>query len=506
MNNKRLTISLIATVLSFFINMGISFFLTPFIVQNIGSEAYGFVSLAQNFTNYAQIITVALNSMSGRFITIAYHRGDKKEASKYMTSTFYANIFMCLLLLIPSAFCICDLENIINITPELVADVKLLFIFIFLSFFVSLLYAAFSNATYISNRKDLDAKRNIESYVVRVVVLVVCYVVFKPKLVYVGIASIAMSVYVLIANIRYLKTLTPDLHIKKENYSFAKVKTLVKSGFWNSFNNLSNVLSTGLDLLIANLFISSDAMGTLSIAKQLPGVIQTLIGTIGGVFAPNYTIAYAKGDKKDLLVKIRQSMIVLGTISNLCLIVLVVIGKSFFTLWLPDQDADHLQLLSILTIAGFAINGSVQCIFNIYVITNKIRANALVSFASNLLTVGIVFFLLNTTNLGIYAIASVSTMITIIRNIIFSIPYAAHCIKIKLWFLFKPVLLNLIALIVCALSGSIITARLQIHSWLSLILVAGLIGVVSLIVNLAIITTKDEKIAVYEGLKRRMSR
>lgn len=506
MNNKRLTISLIATVLSFLINMGMSFFLTPFIVRNIGSEAYGFVSLAQNFINYAQIVTVALNSMSGRFITIAYHRGDKEEASKYMTSTFYANIFLCLLLLIPSAFCIWDLENIINITPELVVDVKFLFIFIFLSFFVNLLYAAFSNATYISNRKDLDAKRNIESYVVRVVTLVVCYVAFKSKLVYVGIASLAMSVYVLIANIRYVRLLTPDLHIKKENYSFAKVQTLVKSGFWNSFNNLSNVLSTGLDLLIANLFISSDAMGTLSIAKQLPGVIQTLIGTIGGVFAPNYTIAYAKGDKKDLLAKIRQSMIILGTISNLCLIVLVVMGKSFFDLWLPDQDADQLQLLSILTIAGFAINGSVQCIFNIYVITNKIRANALVSFASNLLTIGIVFFLLNTTNLGIYAIAGVSTLITIIRNITFSIPYAAYCIKVKPWFLFRPVLLNLFALFVCALSGSIITARLQVHSWLCLILVAGLIGAISLIVNLAIITTKAEKIAAYEGLKRRMSR
>lgn len=501
MDNKRLTISLVATVVAFLINMGISFFLTPFIVNTIGSEAYGFVSLSQNFTNYAQVVTVALNSMSGRFITIAYHRGDINEANKYLTSTFYANIFMCLVLSIPAIGCVVNLESIVNIATEIVVDVKVLFIFMFLSFFVMLVYSAFANATYIANRKDLEAKRNIESYIIKVVILLGSYLFLKPKVAYVGVAALATSIYILIANVKYLRVLTPDLNVGVEYYSFSKVKELVRAGFWNSFNSLSNILSTGLDLLITNLFISSAAMGTLSIAKQIPAVIQTLIGTIGGVFAPNYTIAYARNDKTDLMCKIRQSMILLGIVSNLCLIVLVVVGKSFFSLWMPNQDPEQLQTLSILTIAGFAVNGCVQCIFNIYVITNKIRANAVVSFVSNVMTVAIVFVLLKSTDLGIYAVAAVSTVVTILRNLLFSIPYAAHCINERAREFYKPVFCNLIALIVCSMVGTYVVDRLTINSWYSLILTAAVVAMISLIVNVLIITTKKEKLAVITALK-----
>lgn len=503
MNNKRLTISLVATVLAFLFNMGISFFLTPFIVENIGSEAYGFVSLAQNFTNYAQVVTVALNSMSGRFITIAYHRGDLKEANRYLTSTFYANIFMCLVLLVPAIGCVVNLESIVNIAAEIIIDVKMLFVFMFLSFFVMLIYSAFANATYIANRKDLEAKRNIESYILKVVILLGCYMFLEPKVAYVGVAALATSIYILIANIKYLRLLTPDLNVGVEHYSFSKVKELVQSGVWNSFNSLSNILSTGLDLLITNLFISSAAMGTLSIAKQIPAVIQTLIGTIGGVFAPNYTIAYAKDDKEDLMCKIRQSMIVLGLVSNLCLIVLLVVGKSFFSLWVPNQDAVQLQILSILTVAGFAVNGCVQCVFNIYVITNKIKANAMVSFVSNVFTIIVVFILLKTTNLGIYAVASVSTVVTILRNLIFSIPYAAHCIRVKAWIFFKPVLLNLLALVVCSGVGMLVINRFMINNWCSLLLVAVIVAAISLMINFLIITTRKEKIAVIRQIRKK---
>ena len=60
---KRLLMTIltsgIATILSFLI----SFILTPYITNKLGVEAYGFVTLAKNFTQYATIITIALTRM-----------------------------------------------------------------------------------------------------------------------------------------------------------------------------------------------------------------------------------------------------------------------------------------------------------------------------------------------------------------------------------------------------------------------------------------------------------
>ena len=53
---KTIVISGLSVVISYLIN----FFLTPFITDNIGMGAYGFVSIANNVVTYAGIITVAL--------------------------------------------------------------------------------------------------------------------------------------------------------------------------------------------------------------------------------------------------------------------------------------------------------------------------------------------------------------------------------------------------------------------------------------------------------------
>ena len=45
MYKKQLSINLIANIMSFSIGVGVSFILTPFLIEHIGKEAYGFYPL-----------------------------------------------------------------------------------------------------------------------------------------------------------------------------------------------------------------------------------------------------------------------------------------------------------------------------------------------------------------------------------------------------------------------------------------------------------------------------
>ena len=80
---KQSAINLLAQIVMFGVNLCISFFLVPYITEVIGVDAYGFVGLANDFVSYSQIVTVAINSMASRFITIKIHEGDKEEANKF---------------------------------------------------------------------------------------------------------------------------------------------------------------------------------------------------------------------------------------------------------------------------------------------------------------------------------------------------------------------------------------------------------------------------------------
>ena len=72
--SKQMAINMVAAIVSFLIGTGINFVLAPYLVKELGSETYGFIGLANNFVQYATIVTSALNSMSGRFISIEIGR------------------------------------------------------------------------------------------------------------------------------------------------------------------------------------------------------------------------------------------------------------------------------------------------------------------------------------------------------------------------------------------------------------------------------------------------
>ena len=70
-----------ASLLSCLVSLGISFLITPTVIYKLGSEAQGFVTMANNFVSYAAIAAMARNSMAGRFITVKIHQNDADEYS-----------------------------------------------------------------------------------------------------------------------------------------------------------------------------------------------------------------------------------------------------------------------------------------------------------------------------------------------------------------------------------------------------------------------------------------
>lgn len=135
----------IATILSFLI----SFSLTPYITNKLGVEAYGFVTLAKNFTQYATIITIALNSYAARYITVSYHKNDMKKSQEYISSVFYGDVTISAVIMIIAVGFIVFLDKILNISLELVFSVKLLFFFVFLSFVITTVGTSYTAAAYI---------------------------------------------------------------------------------------------------------------------------------------------------------------------------------------------------------------------------------------------------------------------------------------------------------------------------------------------------------------------
>lgn len=501
-DKKRLFINLTAQIMAFAVNMGVSFIVTP-IIEEISTELSGFVGLANNFITCAQIVVSALNTMASRFITIHIHKKDEQQANEYFSSVFFGNLLMACVFLIPMLTLIVFVNKLFQVPDLYVTDIRILWFFLFANFFVSIIGSVFGVATYCKDRLDLTSIRTIQAEVIRVVFLVTAYNLFPKYIWYIGVASLLHTTYLTLSNIQFTKRLLPEIHIKKTYFRWKKVWELVSLGLWNSLTRLSQVLLDELDILISNLFIGATAMSALSVAKTVPTAISGLMGTIVGVFSPQITIAYAKGDKKELVEIIKSSNRIMIFLMSIPIAFVTAYGDIFFSLWAKERDPHQMHILAMLGMGVLYVSMSIQVLYHVFIITKKVKANSIVMIISGVLSTSLVFILLNTTNLGLYAIAGVSTVLGLLRNLIFTPIYASKCLELKWATFYGDIFTGLFSIGSISLVG--VASRLIFHidSYFSLIGVGILVGIIALIMNFFIILKKNDRKIVLDKVLRR---
>lgn len=493
MKNKKLVINIFACLISFVATLGINFFLTPYITNNVGIEAYGFVSLANNFVNYASIVTLALNSMASRFVSISVFKKDYENASKYFTSVLVANIFMIIFLMIPSILCVIYLDSIIAIPFNLVWSVKILFLLIFFNFFISLINSTYSISTYAADKIELFTLRNMETSIIKILLMFVLFYIFDANIIFVGIATVISTLYFLIFNVYYKKKFLPFIEVKKIYFDIKKVIEIIISGIWNTITKIGQILTDGLDLLISNLFVSATAMGQLSIVKTISSSISILTSSLVNIFQPSITKKYAKNDKK-IVKEINFSMKIVALFSNILLVGILVFGKYFYQLWIPNEDANLLYLLTIISLVGNSINYAVNPLFSVFTVTNKLKVNSLVIVGLGFFNIGVVFLLLKFVPFinPLIIIAGVSAVTSTIKNLIFVPIYSAKCLEVDKKSFYPPIVKSVVSSLFMGAVFSIFTYTFDINSWLKLIIFAIICGALGFGISLLVLFDKEE--------------
>jgi O-antigen/teichoic acid export membrane protein len=140
------------------------------------------------------------------------------------------------------------------------------------------------------------------------------------------------------------------------------------------------------------------------------------------------------------------------------------------------------------------------------VIENKLKLYSLIMLLSGVFSTIIVLILISATNLGMYAVAGTSSLIAIMRNLFFIVPFSAKYLNLK-WNAFVPeAAYSLLCVSVLFFIGYIIKQIMRADTWLSLILVTLFTSVIGLVINVLIVLSKTEKKSLITGIRKRLRR
>lgn len=506
-NNKQLTINIVSNIAIYILQFGVSFFLTPFIVRFLGVEAYGFVQLSSQIISYTTLLSVGLNAMSSRFITVEYHRGDFTQANKFFSSVFWGNVFLSTISLITAFGILLYLDRIITIPEHLVLDVKLLFGFLSINAVLGIAGSVFNIATFVKNRLELRSIRTAIGSIINVALLMIVFTLFIPHLWFLGVTGLIGTIYVILVNVHYTRTLTPELHIDIRLFDWGSIKTLLAAGMWSLVIVLSGLFAQGMDLLLTNVFIGATAMGILSLSKSVPVIIQSISTTLSTTFLPTWTQYYAKNEKDKLRNDLIRSISIMGFISCIPVSLYISFGNEFYTLWLQRQDHNMIFSLSVVGLLGYCLAMPIDPLWEIFTVENKIKLASVIQIITNVVVFILVFSgvcFVEDPIVKVFIVAGTRSLIIGIRSLTFLSIVPARIIGIKIIEIYKPLFKTFVATVVIIFFSYIFKLFMTPNTWLNLIIAVLSMGSVGILTTAYIILNNSQRQTVFSAIKSRI--
>ena len=501
----RLVVTMLTTGVATLLAFAINFLLTPYITERLGVEAYGFITLANTFVSYAMIAMTALNSFSTRFIAVEYQRGDKKAASTYFTSLFFANAAVSLVIFLCMLPVIANIDGVLDVPARLVSDVQYLFVLVFVNFLVTNGSNSFSSAAYTKNRLDIYGLFQVASYVVEAVILVALYAVFDAHAYFYGLGLLAAGLVLFAGNMCIYRRLTPDIKLRPSLFSLGAMKTLFVNGIWNSINNLGNVLISGIDLLLANVLLSAVAMGQLSLSRTFSSVFSRLYQLVSQAFQPLFLESYSSDNREALLSRLKLSSKMSGYFASLIFAGFFALGIPFFELWIPGQDISLVYSLTMIGIVGSFFEGLVNPLYYIYTLTLKNKVPTAITVIGGVVSVIGTVVLLEFTDLGVFGCAITTTAVTSLIAIVTNPLYMTHVLGISHMTFYPTFARSFLACVLMSFSFSAVSCLAAPVNWASFILCVLLCGVLSAPIYILAALNRNERYSVALMLRKKYS-
>lgn len=434
---KKSFLNLTFNFLSMAFSMGLSFWITPFIINTMGAESYGFVPLTQQLINYMTVITLSITSINGRFFTIAKKQGNLSLAQEFFSSALCGSIAGSLILSAVLVPCTLYIDRILNIPAHLVRDVRLSFLLYGVIFLISFVTSIFNVGAFSNNKLYITSSISIVNVTVKTFATVGLLLIFTPHIWHVSLGALVAAFVTMLITVLAFARLEPAIKIFR--LSVSKLREILMSGVWVSFSEIGAILFLQIDLLVSNWNLGPTIAGQYAVVLTLPATLRTLSGAIISIFVPTVISFFAVGEIKEMIRYINNAVKYTGLALSLPIGMVCGLGSVLLSLWINPQYAQYGLVLAVLTI-HLSINLSVQVIMSVQTAFNKLRTPAFATFFMGIINFLLAFSLTKYFGMGVMSIALSGGIVLTAKNAVFTPLYVAKITGQKWNTYFKGVL------------------------------------------------------------------
>lgn len=438
-------------IVGLFCNIGIGILLVPYLVNRLGVAAYGLIPLSMLLIEYIGIISQSFASAINRYLSLAIKNENSdsiKEQNIIFNTALFGMFALCIIQFIIFIYPIANINKIINIGDLFVKDSVLLFLYVFLSYLLSLITSIFNVSLYASNRLDLMQLATILRVLTRTGFILILFSFDMINLENVGLATFLSSSICLIFSIYWHYKLTPLMKISYKYFRKEKIGILSSLSGWLLVNQIGFILLSRFDIFIVNKLIGEHEAGSYAIVVQLSNLIRSALGVFSGLLGPIVISLYVKGDIEKLKSYIYIFVKFLTMISIIPISLIIYNSSIILNIWLGG-DYDYLSTLVIILILPLFLNIGVVPLFSINTAYNKVKLPGIVSLVFGFIYLFTSYILVKYYGFGMNSIAISSILALSLKNAFFTPIYAAYILNENWYKYLKIQIIGSFYLIIC---------------------------------------------------------
>jgi membrane protein EpsK len=390
---KRILTNGLYTALRFGTYTLVGILFIPFLVKEYGSGSYGLIALAGFLTQYVGMISGCIGSAVARYLNVALNKNDWQQANEIFSTAIMANVGLILLQLPLYALAVWKLDWLIDFPSEVATDFKILVICNILIFISSTITGIFFAPLAAANRLDLLSKLDVIRQILRVVLLVALIMIVGSKLWIIGVVDLGLTLLFSFVNFVLFRRLTQQLVFRLSSVTKKWVRPVLEMAGWSLVSMLGFSLFVKTDIWMINRFVNEEMAGVYAALLVWPNLIKQIGGMFGSLFAPVFTIDFAKGNLERLRKACLLSSQVLSYGTAYIAGLFVVAAPALIRLWLDESYVPYTLWVQLMVgQLAFTISGSV--VWHIFVTIGKTKYMGIGNLIPGILNILLSLFLI----------------------------------------------------------------------------------------------------------------
>lgn len=284
--------------LAFAFNVGVSFFLSPFIVHRLGNTAYGIWVLLGSLVGYMGLLDLGVRGAVMRYVARHHARGEDDEAGRIASSGLVIFGATGLLALSISAVVAAVVERIFRIPSGIVPVARAVVLIGGLNIAASLISGVFGGTVTAMQRFDLSSITEIVVGVIRTAAIVVALYAGTGLL---GLALVQLAATLLLGATQYAITrrLYPQLKLRLRGVDRSRITTIMAFSIFSTLLQVSGLLIFSLDSVVIGTALPVAMITFFAIAASLTDYTRAILSALSQTITPRASALEGAGESAD---------------------------------------------------------------------------------------------------------------------------------------------------------------------------------------------------------------